>query len=295
MADEPQVVEPIVEPEVQPVSEPIVADDPRSPIVPRQRFDEVYNKSKEQEARIRELEAQVSNQPVIDPFSQPTYQQPQQPVYQTPVEADPYDGEAKKLGYQNWNQWAQYDMNGAMKGRQTVENSQRTMVELNQTQQRFAQKWFQEKPDLVDVNKRRADAEFNEFTRIVTDNPYYRISEKGLNDAKELAQLRVANRTKSQEADRLKQEGQKQEQDRMVQSNSATTPIGTSTIRPLGTVTTTIKLSTEEEKVRARMGVTAEKYREMQTQVNAQSGSPEKKYVATNYAKPQRPSLAQKV
>src|SRR3990167_8903772 len=195
MADENQVVEPVVETEPVTPQEPVV-DDPRSPIVPRQRFDEVYNKSKEQEARIRELEAQVNAQPVTDPFSQPTYQQPQQPVYQAPVEADPYDGEAKKLGYQNWNQWAQYDMNGAMKGRQTVENTQRTMVELNQTQQRFAQKWFQEKPDLVDINKRKADAEFNEFTRIVTDNPYYRISEKGLNDAKELAQLRVANRTK---------------------------------------------------------------------------------------------------
>src|SRR3972149_4750795 len=135
MADEP-VVEPVVEPE--PITPEPVVDDPRSPIVPRQRFDEVYNKSKEQEARIRELEAQVNAQPVADPFAQQTYQQPQQYQTQNPVmEVDPYDGEAKKLGYQNWNQWAQYDMNGAMKGRQTVENTQRTIVELNQTQQRF--------------------------------------------------------------------------------------------------------------------------------------------------------------
>src|SRR3990167_11562251 len=98
MPDDPQVVEPVVEPEpVVPDTQPVV-DDPRSPIVPRQRFDEVYNKNKEQEARIRELEAQVNAQPVADPFSQPTYQQPQQPVYQAPIEADPYDGEAKKLG-----------------------------------------------------------------------------------------------------------------------------------------------------------------------------------------------------
>src|SRR3990167_4019373 len=106
MPDDPQVVEPVVEPEpVVPDTQPVV-DDPRSPIVPRQRFDEVYNKNKEQEARIRELEAQVNAQPTVDPFSQSTQYQQQAPV----VEIDPYDGEAKKLGYQNWNQWAQYDM-----------------------------------------------------------------------------------------------------------------------------------------------------------------------------------------
>ena len=91
MDDERKVVEPEVQPVVEtpePDTQPVV-DDPRSPIVPRQRFDEVYNKSKEQEARIRELEAQVNAQPVADPFSQPTYQQPQQPVYQTPLKNKP--------------------------------------------------------------------------------------------------------------------------------------------------------------------------------------------------------------
>lgn len=293
MADpEPQVTEPVVEPEPQtqePQTEP-----QHEKVVSYERFSEINTKAKQAEDRVRELEAQLaSNQapPAVDPFAQPQYQQP----YQAPapiVEIDPYDSEAKKLGYQSWNQWAQYDMNGAMKGRQNVENTQRSMQELNQTQQRFAQEWFKEKPDLIDANKRRSDPEFLEFSRIITENPYYRISEKGLKDAKELAQLRVSQRTKSQETDRIRQEGQKQEQDRMAQANMASAPVGSGSVKPLGVQSPTIKLSPAEEKVRARMGVSAEEYRKSQEQINAQSGSTNKKYVATNYAKPQRPSLA---
>lgn len=290
----------IVTPEVQPEVQPQVDTEPQhEKSVPYERFSEVNTKAKQYEDRVKELEAQLATSqtaPVADPFA-PQQQQYQQP-YQAPVqqvEVDPYDAKAKELGYQNWNQWAQYDMNNAMKGRQAVENTQRSMQELNQTQQRFAQEWFKERPDLIDINKRRTDAEFLEFSKIITENPYLKVSEKGLAQAKRLAILTVKENQKNTSDQQLREQAAMAEKARAEQAESATTVLGTGTARPIGTVQTNIKLSPEAEKQRARAGMTAEEFVNTQNMVNAQRGSADKKYVIKDYAKPQRPSLMQKV
>lgn len=237
-------------------------DPNREKWIPRERFDEVNSE-------VQSLKQQVA---YLSQQGQPATEVPSTPQPQAEPEGIPTE-------YRSWEEWHAADPGSAIdfRSRQAYQQERRK-DEFVTGRQQFLKEVYDEKPDLKDPVKRNSDPVYQNFTKLLAENPASAASAAGLRQLWKLAKVE-AGMTRDQ-IEAARQAGAQSEQQRQAMANAGFAPSGTGTNphAPAGGAPT---LTPDQQKIANKYGMSAEEYKK-------RSGTDAPQRIAMKYERAKR-------
>lgn len=210
--------------------------------IPRERFDEVNSEVQS----LKQQVAYLSQQQV-----QPASEVPAGP--QQPVESDgiPKD-------YRSWEEWHAVDPGAAIdfRSRQAY-HQERQKTEFQTGRQQFLSEVYSELPELKDPMKRNSNPVYQQFTKLLAENPAASTTAAGLRQIWKLAKVESGMTKEQIEAARVA--GARSEQERQALVDAGHTPAGTGT-PPFTPAPGAPKLTPDQQRIAAKYGMSPEEY-----------------------------------
>ena len=160
--------------------------------------------------------------------------------------------------YRSWEEWHAADPGQAIDWRsRQAYHQERQKTEFVSGRQAFLKEVYDEKPDLKDPIKRNADPVYQNFTKLLQDNPGAATTKAGLQQIWKLA--KVESGMSKEQIEAARRAGEQTEQQRQAAANAGYAPTGTGT-SPYTPGGTPAKLTPDQQKIADKYGMSAEEY-----------------------------------
>lgn len=209
--------------------------------IPRERFDQINNELAETRQQLAYL----------------VTQQPPAPAAMPAPAAQPAADGIPSI-YRSWEEWHAAEPGQAIdwRSRQAVQQ-ERQRNEFLEGRQKFLQDVYTEVPALRDPLKRNSDPVYQQFTKLLLENPAAGASYSGLKQVWKLAKVEAGQSPATVQA--AQAQGAQSEQQRQAFASAGYTPPGAGSPPP-GTQPPAVQLSPEQQKVANKYGLTPQEY-----------------------------------
>lgn len=247
MADDPNATGGIGAPGAPPPAAgapPAPGEGEREKFIPRERFDQVNTENADLKARVAYFESQQGQGGVAAPVATPAPQE-------LPSDTIPQ-------GYNNWEEWHASDPGNAIDWRARKSyQEERVKTEYVSGRQQFLKEVYEEIPDLKDGYKRNTHPVYQQFSKLLNENPASATSYAGLRQMWKLAKMEAGQSPAVAEAARLA--GEAAERQRQIAAGGSWAPPGTGT-PPNGGGAGDPQLNPDQQRMASKYGLSAKEY-----------------------------------